>query len=391
MSEEDKNGEAVSKPQGGVVHQEIVILKIEDLMAGKDLTKEIERAYGFDGLGILAVSGVENLEEMRQNLLTLANRFANLPPDVKAKYEHEPSYYAVGWSHGKEKLQGQPDFSKGSWYANPLFNRPVDDEELIKRWPSFLSPNLWPQEVPELESAFMTLGSAMIDVGKLVGKQCDAFIHQKAPDAAADRLFNTINQSRVGKGRLLHYFCKSQEELAKMESDNVDGKSSELEFSSWCGWHNDHGSLTALCPAIYTEQATGKVIANPDPQAGLYIRSRQGQLVKPTVPPGHLLFQIGETAQIHSGGLLQATPHAVRGCSVPGVNREAFAVFMEPEWWESMDAPKSRDVNDVQKGTSSKFLPAGIPELAERWGTDKCPFTTCNFGAFTEETFSRYY
>jgi len=43
-----------------------------------------------------------------------------------------------------------------------------------------------------------------------------------------------------------------------------------------------------------------------------------------------------ETSQIHTGGILQATPHAVRGCDpalegCKGVSREAFAVFMEPE------------------------------------------------------------
>jgi hypothetical protein len=47
-------------------------------------------------------------------------------------------------------------------------------------------------------------------------------------------------------------------------------------------------------------------------------------------------IQYVETSQIHSGGILQATPHAVRGCDprkkdCQGISREAFAVFMEPE------------------------------------------------------------
>ncbi len=73
-------------------------------------------------------------------------RFAMLPEDVKKSYENEESHYSVGWSHGKEKLQvwflllvwyavvtdllrafsmiqGKPDFSKGSYYNNPLHNR----------------------------------------------------------------------------------------------------------------------------------------------------------------------------------------------------------------------------------------------------------------------------
>jgi hypothetical protein len=38
---------------------------------------------------------------------------------------------------------------------------------------------------------------------------------------------------------------------------------------------------------------------------GLYIRNRNGDLVKGGIPPTHLAFQIGETTQIHTGGILQ--------------------------------------------------------------------------------------
>ena len=104
-------------------------------------------------------------------------------------------------------------------------------------------------------------------------------------------------------------------------------------FSSWCGWHNDHGSLTGLVSAMYLDDS-GSAVANSDPDAGLYIRSRSSELIKVGIPEDHIAFQIGETAQIHSGGILQATPHAVRGTSIPGISRETFAVFMEPMWDE---------------------------------------------------------
>jgi len=82
--------------------------------------------------------------------------------------------------------------------------------------------------------------------------------------------------------------------------------------------------------------SNGNEIECPDPSAGLYIKSRKGDVVHVKIPTDALAFQIGETAQIHTGGLLQATPHAVRGCNQDnikshGVSREAFALFMEPE------------------------------------------------------------
>ena len=141
--------------------------------------------------------------------------------------------------------------------------------------------------------------------------------------------------SKCCKARLLHYFPRSTEDMS--ESGATTKKDNEEDiFSSWCGWHNDHGSLTGLVSAMYLDE-DGNVVANSDPDAGLYIRGRSSELIKVGIPEDHIAFQIGETAQIHSGGILQATPHAVRGTSKPGVSRETFAVFMEPMWDEVLN------------------------------------------------------
>ena len=73
----------------------------------------------------------------------------------------------------------------------------------------------------------------------------------------------------------------------------------------------------------------------PDDTAGLYIRARDGEVVRATFKPTQLAFQMGQATQIHSGGLLRATPHCVRAAGGPaaaGVARNAFAVFMQPNW-----------------------------------------------------------
>ena len=51
----------------------------------------------------------------------------------------------------------------------------------------------------------------------------------------------------------------------------------------------------------------GELIENTDSTAGLYIRTRDSELVKVSIPKDHIAFQIGETAQIHSGGILQVS------------------------------------------------------------------------------------
>ncbi|KAJ1628902.1 hypothetical protein T492DRAFT_1014742 [Pavlovales sp. CCMP2436] len=364
----------------------VVTLSYEALLRGDDLTREIEEAFGFDGIGLLTVSGIPGLSALREDLLPLARAFARLPVEVHRQYEHPQSFFSVGWSHGKEKLgDGQADFAKGSFYNNPLCNRPFDDETLIVRYPSFAAPNIWPAaHVPQMEPAFMSLGQLMVQVGRLVARQVDTFVSAHCPTYEREKLYRLLSESRVCKGRLLHYYALPPKPEPK-------GAEAETDFSGWCGWHNDHGSLTALVSPMYLDEASGKPAAASDSSAGLYVRSRRGQVVRASIPLDHLAFQIGETAQVHSGGLLQATPHAVRGSIIPGVCRETFAVFMEPEWGYPMAVPDGMDPLATQTADATRQLPKGVPPLHKRWGTPTCPFTTCNFGAFTEVTFKSFY
>jgi len=369
-----------------------------------------------------------------------------------------------------------PDLSKGSYYNNPQYNTPFEDPDVIAEWPSFAHPNIWPTEhLPELEDAFLAMGRAVVDVGKLVATQCDAYCHRESSSYPPTMLHDLICNTRNHKARLLNYFPKDSkiapldlqepEQTAAPESTanassaipiaigsatdvegtspssaslgelfsrsrdrshslsssfggslegsvsmggsllsgSVDssacraprpGPSSEPAdpFSSWCGWHNDHGSLTGLVPAIYTDCDGQTMQGSSDPEAGLYVKARDGRTVRAkTANEGCLLFQIGETAQVHSGGLLQATPHAVRGTSATGVSRQAFAVFMEPQWDGMMNVPDGMAAELAQTSEAASTLPAGVPALADRWGTETCPFSACSFGTFTEVTLNAYH
>jgi hypothetical protein len=48
----------------------------------------------------------------------------------------------------------------------------------------------------------------------------------------------------------------------------VLGRAGDDDFSSWCGWHNDHGSLTGLTAAIYLNEM-GEVVEGTDPSSGI--------------------------------------------------------------------------------------------------------------------------
>lgn len=162
-------------------------------------------------------------------------------------------------------------------------------------------------------------------------------------------------------------------------------------------------NLTALAPAQYYD-ATGRAIPCPDPAAGLFIRARNGDLVQVSMPSDCLAFQIGEASQIHSGGVLQATPHCVRAAAAPGVSRATMAVFMGPHWTQAMACPglqegdrkptsvdadassKAATWARVLKGARGELLPRGVPTLESRWDG---PSQT--FGGFTDKTLGSYY
>lgn len=77
---------------------------VESLLMGK-----IAEAFGVSGLGIIAITEVPKFEELRSRLLPLARRLATLPTDQLDQITVPESTYQVGWSYGKEKLEGHLD------------------------------------------------------------------------------------------------------------------------------------------------------------------------------------------------------------------------------------------------------------------------------------------
>jgi isopenicillin N synthase-like dioxygenase len=271
------------------------------------------------------VKNVPNLSQLRANLLAQANAYGNLPPHVRDLTAHEASSYSFGWSHGKEIMNGKPDIAKGSYYANPLRDTPKEPVVVDDTTRYYNYPNVWPDEAtcPDFSKDVKALGQLVVHVGRLVARQCDAFVRDKLPGYPEHYLEETLNTDDTTKARLLHYFPLDQQ---VEDEEAVD---------SWCGWHLDNSSLTGLVSAMYVNASDPNPshpteINCPDPSAGLYIRSRSGELTHVTIPRDAIAFQTGEALQVASGGFLVATPHCVRGCRDPGIARNTFAVFMQP-------------------------------------------------------------
>lgn len=313
-----------------------VTISYKDLIASPELlTPSIEKAFGSkpDSLGIVIVKDLpEEYARYRERLLTLAFKFANLSDDAREKYVDASSKYSFGWSHGKEIMNGKPDTLKGSYYANPVVDKPDVSEEQRAAFPEYYGENIWPARdekgIDGFEDAFKDLGGFIFKVGCELAVACQPFALSQLTDATIS-LPDLIRTSQTTKARLLHYFPMSEEDaaMAPKEDDPVD---------SWCGFHLDHSLLTGLCSAIFLRKGeNGEPIAVPPPssKAGLYIRTRGGELTKVSIPVDCLAFQTGEALEIATGQKLLATPHCVRvvpGPDAANVSRETFALFMQP-------------------------------------------------------------
>ncbi|THH21002.1 hypothetical protein EW146_g469 [Bondarzewia mesenterica] len=298
------------------------------------LTTSIEKAFGSQpgSLGIVIVRDLPPAyPSLREKLMKLAYSFAHLGEPTREKYADMKSRYSFGWSHGKEIMNGKPDTLKGSYYANPVVDKPSVSAALQNAYPEYYGANVWPENengVEDFEAVFKDLGRFVFDVGCKLAAACQPFASPYMTDSSLS-LAKLIGSSQTTKARLLHYFPPSAENPLPRDSEPID---------SWCGFHLDHSLLTGLCSAMYLKQDPGviapTVVSSPSPTSGLYIRSRGGDLTKVSIPPDCLAFQTGEALELATAGRLRATPHCVRvgaGQDAEKVSRETFALFMQPD------------------------------------------------------------
>lgn len=257
----------------------------------KSLYPKFEEAFGDDGIGACIVNNIPEFPEKRQALLPYAQKITQLEQKVLETLECPELLYGVGWSHGREKFQGKPDFLKASFYACPLLDTykmnfsATDQREVNNLWPA-------PGVLDGFEDAFKGLGQFINSVGLEVAKNLDKYIKSRVETYQDGLIESHLSNSTKTTGRLLHYFPVDE------EVDTTDMK--------WCGWHNDHCTLTGLCSAMYLDKDFNEVSPESleDSESGLFAMTRNHEEIKIKIPQNSLAFQIGETAQIVSGGIL---------------------------------------------------------------------------------------
>ena len=183
----------------------------------------------------------------------------------------------------------------------------------------------------------------------------------------------------------------------------------------WCGFHNDHGTITGLFPAqLFNATDTPSMSSSsPSPSsptptrdrgaddsgtnawasplhctsssAGLHVACDGVTPRRVVFPADAVAFQIGETAQIVTGGFFRATAHGVRAPRSSRrktqASRVAMAMFMKPNPWTPLHMPAA--ASDAADAEALKTSPL-VPPLAQRFvrGATFDDFTRATLGAF---------
>ena len=350
------------------LHQEtdVVIIDYEDVIessSSKTMMDCMEKAFGTNGIGLLAIRNVPDFLDAKRDVLNLAHPLAHLPSQDLQQLEDPDSLYNAGWSHGKEMLKpGTPDTAKGSFYFNPIIDVPNEkDREL---YPISYPINRWPATLPELEPTAKRLGSLMKDVAVHLSKHIDAYAQSKNTNYPSKSIYKSLVDTEKVKGRLLYYFP-----LPSNQAQSED---------SWIGWHNDSGFLTALAGDLYMDK-DGSIVTPPQSSsAGLYVVDRSNQVCKVTIPLDCMAIQIGECTQILTGGSVIATPHCVRGA--PNLARASLACFIDVPPTVPLSVPPGATRESIMAMESNK-----VPSMEGRW------IDGMKFGEFLQKTFEAYY
>jgi isopenicillin N synthase-like dioxygenase len=342
-----------------------VSVSLQDLEEGTVPFETLNEAFGPSSLGILLVTGLSpEYARLRSALLCYASYLAALPKGelgiltgdkacfcsnwCAERITDPASYYEVGWSHGKEKLvDDRYDTSKGSFYVNcNEFNPHLEaHDRLADQGHIHMSPNHWPSEelIPGFRQCYVDLCTFIIRIGALVAAACDRYAAAVVPDYKSGFLEEMVKNSRTTKARLLHYFPVDEPTSISVRHDSpVD--------DAWCATHVDDGALTALTSALYVDETSGLPLwagqsptapaVRADPNAGLHIRSRTGEVIKVSIPESALAFQTGLALQYVTDGLFKAVPHFVappKGKSGHRIARNTLAIFMQPNVDEVID------------------------------------------------------
>ncbi len=327
-----------------------------------DLSEEIVKAFGKQGLGLIAIKNIPNLKQARQNILKKGFEFYHLDDRILKKLEKPEINYMVGFNRGRSYTENEFEYLTNAFYARTQNDRPSFkyDKALEEKY-----KNVWPDEkdIKDFKKFYFEMGNIMHNILVLLLKHVDEYMKKiikkdKVNNNNYEIKNNFLDFAKKNDSvcRLITYFP-----IDSLDKDILKIKDAEKLKKNWCGWHRDFGLLTALCHPIYFNKK-GEII--PNIKSGLKVQDRQNKFHDLKYEEDEVLVQSGDAAFFISGGNIISTPHSVK--ITEGIRndiyRATFVNFFDPPYDYELFLPEGISIDEMfdkdpfqMKGMFPKF------------------------------------
>ncbi|BAT10269.1 uncharacterized protein [Oryza sativa Japonica Group] len=427
----------------------------DDGRRGRLLTT-VATSLGRGGSGLLAITNVPLAAALRRRLLPLARRLAVMDHPSRSQLLKK---HGLGSDVPLKKLDRRvSSFARLLRHSGEFqLLESMKEIESIKNDPDYLEKALDGVVIGEpmgdgtekLGELVEELGLCMMELGILVARACDTV-------TGGNQLEKSITDFGTAKARLIHYHseldniiiknssskrkvpinkiakatayescsrrsassqgscirseCAMTDTLKDSNDKSIHGQGSVVSLTNlWQEWHYDYGVLTVLtaplflCSTMGEDCSINKECSPPDEHTYLQLFNRR-KVFSVRCSPESFIVQVGETADILSGGKLRSTLHAVsRPYGSTNISRETFVVFLQPSWDKKLpysghcfagdDEPSEGDDSTFSDGsdmfssehTLMQDILKKIPPLSSRVKEGM------TFAEFSRQTTKQYY
>jgi isopenicillin N synthase-like dioxygenase len=264
------------------------ISQLDDPETAAAFTKQLREVTHDVGFFYLVGHGIP--QDLIDEVLDVSRRFFALPEQQKLAIENVHSPQFRGYTRtGKELTNGEIDWREQIDIGEERAT--VDKPENYWR---LEGPNLWPEQLPELETAFTEWRSQLSALALRLMRTWAVALD--APEDVFDEAFGDDRAFSLIK--IVRY----------------PGTSDDNSPQQGVGAHRDGGVLTLL-------------LVEPD-KAGLQVE-HNGEWIDAPSLPGAFVVNIGEMLELATNGYLKATLHRVESPKV-GTDRISIPFFFNP-------------------------------------------------------------
>ena len=224
-------------------------------------------------VGFFYLTGHGISDETIDKMMTLSRAFFALPEEEKLAIENTNSPHFRGYT----RVGGELTLGKTDWREQidiGAERQAVDPSVQPEDYWVLQGPNLWPQNLPELESAAIDWMDQLQGISRVLLAQWAESLG--APSTTFDEAYDGLSSPHL---KIVRY----------------PGKSDEATKQG-VGAHKDLGVLTLL----YVEDGKG----------GLQVEY-EGEWIDAPPVPGAFVVNIGEMLEVATNGYLKATSHRV--------------------------------------------------------------------------------